>query len=281
MGVVIYRAIPMKPAAMLRRLPTKDSLVAAIDFGALRKIGVLEMLDGSSVSRDADYEKFVEETQFNYTQDLDYVLAAFGPAGKYFLARGRFDWKAIRIYALNHGGVCYNSLCRMPGSTPEKHISFYSVQQNLLALAVSQEDDAALRMQEDVATDLPAPDGAVWLYLPPAVLKSPEDLPEGTVLFAKSVDQAKSVVLNFAPESDHIAARLNVLCRNENDALVTAAELSKVTEVLKSMIAHDGHRPSPSDLTGVLSAGTFENRGARVFGYWPIQRAFVENVLGR
>lgn len=280
-AVIFYRAVPLKPAAMLQRVPTKDSLVAAIDFGALRKMGVLQMLDSSSMSRDPDYEKFVEETQFNYTQDLDYVLASFGPGGKYFLARGRFDWKAIRAYALNHGGLCYNTLCRMTGSTPEKHISFYAVQQNVMALAVAQEDDAALRMQNEVATDLPPPSGALWLYLPPAVLKSPDELPEGTVLFAKSVDQAKSVILNFAPEGDHIAAKLDVLCRNDNEALVTATELSKVTEVLKSMIAHGGHRPDASDLTGVLSSGTFENKGPRVFGYWPIQQSFVENILGR
>lgn len=280
-GVILYRAIPMKPAVMLRRLPTKDSLVVAIDFAAMRKLGILQMLDSSPLSRDPEYEKFVEETEFNYTQDLDYVMASFGPAGKYILARGRFDWKALRAYALSQGGLCYNTLCRMMGSTPERHISFYAVQQNLMALAVSQEDDAALRMQEEVATDVPAPDAALWLYLPPAVLKSRDELPEGTVLFAKSVDQARSVTLGFAPEGDHIAAKLNVLCKNDSDALVTATELSKVTEVLKSMIAHGGHRPNLRDWSGVLIEGKFQNQGPRVFGYWPIQRGFVENMLGQ
>ena len=280
-AVVLYRGIPMKPGAMLRRLPTKDSLLVAIDFAGLRKVGILQMLDGTPMSRDAEYEKFVEETQFNYTQDLDYVMASFGPTGKYILARGRFDWKSIRAYAQSQGGICYNTLCRMAGSTPERHISFYSVQQNLMALAVSQEDDAALRMQEEIPTDLPEPDAALWLYLPPAVLRSPEQLPEGTVLFAKSLDQAKSVTLGFAPEGDHISAKLNVLCKNDNDALVTATELSKVTEVLKSVIAHGGQRPNPRDWSGVLVAGSFQNQGPRVFGYWPIQRGFVENMLGQ
>lgn len=280
-GVIVFRGIPLKPAAMLRRLPVKDSLVVAIDFAALRKLGILQMLDGSKMSHDAEYEKFVEETQFNYTQDLDYVLASFGPTGKYILARGRFDWRALHQYALSQGGRCYNALCRMAGSTPEKHISYFPAQTNLLALAVSQEDDAALRMQEDVASDIPAPDAALWIYLPPAILKSPEQLPEGTVLFAKSVDQAKSVTLGFAPEGDHIAAKLNVLCKNDNDALLTTAELTKVTEVLKSVIVHGGQRPNPGDWSGVLSSGSFRNQGSRVFGYWPIQRAFVENILGQ
>jgi hypothetical protein len=283
-AVIAYRSIPLKPANLLRRLPAKDSLVVAIDFAALRKLGVLQMLDGSKVGREAEYEKFVEETQFNYTQDLDYVLASFGPNGKFILARGRFDWKALRSYVLNQGGDCYNSLCRMVGSTPERHISFVSVQSNLMALAVSRDEDAALRAEgtdaSAVNANIPVPEGAVWMYLPPAVLKSPADLPEGTALFARSVDQAKSVTIGFAPEGDHIAARLNVLCKSDRDAMVTTAELSKVTEVLRSVIVHAGQRPNPSDWSGVLASGKFENKGPRVFGYWPIERPFVENVLG-
>jgi hypothetical protein len=38
--------------------------------------------------------------------------------------------------------------------------------------------------------------------------------------------------------------------------------------------------PNPADLTGVLTAGSFRSDGNRVFGYWPIARTFVENLLG-
>ncbi len=283
-ALIFYRARPLTPAALLKRLPAKDSLVLAIDFASLRRAGVLQFLDTSKMGREADYEKFVEETQFNYTKDLDYAVAAFGPYGKFILARGRFDWKALRAYAKSQGGQCYNSLCRMPGSALDRHISFISVQANLMALAVSATDDAALLMETPQtpvgAVDLPEPDAAVWMYLPPAILKSPGQLPEGTVLFARSVDEAKNVTLGFAPDGDRIAARLNVLCKNDQDALVTTAELTKVTEVLRSVIAHAGQRANPGDWSGVLSSGTFENKGSRVLGYWPIERAFVQNMLG-
>ncbi len=82
------------------------------------------------------------------------------------------------------------------------------------------------------------------------------------------------------PEGGHIGARLNVLCKNDQDAMVTTAELTKVTEVLRSVIAHAGQRANPSDWSGVLSSGTFENKGSRVLGYWPIEQAFVQNMLG-
>jgi hypothetical protein len=279
-GVIAWRARTLSPAELMRRLPSKDALILAVDFKALRTAGVLQMLDGSKMGQEADYQKFVSETQFNYVRDLDYALAAFGPTGKYILAKGRFNWESLRAYAYKQGGSCYNALCRMPGSVPERHISFFPVQKGLMALAVSAEDDAATRLEgSNEEAGLPTPDGAVWLLLPPAVLKSPGSLPEGTALFARSVDEAKNVTLSFSPENGQIAAKLNVLCKNDQDALMTTAELVKVTEVLQSAIAHTGHRANASDLSGVLVAGKFENKGPRVFGYWPIQRAFVENLL--
>ena len=280
-GVTRYWATPLTPAEMVQRLPTQDALVAAIDFDALRKLGVMQMLDGSKMEQEADYAQFVQQTHFNYTQDLDYVAAAFSPRGKFILARGRFDWKALREYAAKQGGQCYDSLCRMTGSTPDRHISFLPVKSNLMALAVSKDDDAALTMQaaDHAPSDVPTPNASLWLYLPPAILKSP-DLPEGTVLFARSMNDAKSVTIGFAPEGDHIAAKLDALCKSDQEALVTTAELAKLTEVLRSVIAHQGQHPNPGDWSGVLTSGKFENKGPRVSGYWPIDRAFVRNMLG-
>jgi hypothetical protein len=71
-----------------------------------------------------------------------------------------------------------------------------------------------------------------------------------------------------------------VLCKSDQDALVTTAELTKLTEVLRSVIVHAGQRPNPGDWSGVLSSGTFENKGSRVLGYWPIEHTFVQNMLG-
>ena len=119
----------------------------------------------------------------------------------------------------------------------------------------------------------------MWLLLPPAILKSPDSLPDGTRQFAKSVEDAKSVTLGFAPEGNRLAARLNVLCRSDQDAALTAGVLTKITEVLRKVIAQSGQKPSANDLSGPLTLGSFESKGSRVFGYWPIERAFVEQML--
>jgi len=275
-----YRARTIAPAELMKRLPAQDALLLYIDFSALRRAGLLQLLDGSKLGQDPEYESFVGDTDFNYLQDLDSVLAAFAPTGKYILAKGRFDWRALRDYVKRQHGECYNSVCQMAGSTPDRKISFLPVQTNLMAMAVSPDGTAALRMEiTEAGAPMPAPDAPVWLLLPPAILKAQDSLPEGTLQFAKTLEDAKSVTLSFAPEGSRLAARIDVLCRSDRDATLTAAVLTKITEVLREVIAHGGQKPGPSDLAAVLMAGSFESKGSRVFGYWPIERAFVEQAL--
>ena len=279
-GVIAYRARYMSPAELIQRLPAQDALLLYIDFSALRRAGLLQLLDGSHFGQEPEYVHFVQDTDFNYVQDLDSTLAAFAPTGKYILAKGRFDWKALSAYALKQHGECYNAVCKMAGSTPDRNISFLPLQSGLMALAVSQDPTAATRMEaSDAAAPIPGPDAPVWMSLPKSILKAPDNLPEGTQLFAKTVQDAKSVTLGFSPEGDRLAARLNVLCKNDQDAALAAAELAKITQVLREMIAHAQQKPKPADLAFVLASGSFEAKGSRVYGYWPIGRAFVEQAL--
>jgi hypothetical protein len=46
------------------------------------------------------------------------------------------------------------------------------------------------------------------------------------------------------------------------------------------MMEREHRKPDPADLSGVLAAGAFRNEGQRVLGYWPIERVFVQTVLG-
>lgn len=280
-GVIAYRARYLAPAELIKRLPAQDALLLYIDFSALRQAGLLQLLDGSQLGQEPEYLDFVKDTDFNYLQDLDSALAAFAPTGKYILAKGRFDWRALTGYVRKQDGECYNAVCQMSGSAPDRRISFLPLQSGLMALAVSSDAQAAIRMESAVAgAPIPAPDAPVWVFLPQSILKSPDSLPDGTQLFAKTVEDAKSVTLGFSPEGKRLAARLNVLCKNDQDAALAAAELTKITLVLREMVAHAKQKPQPADLAQVLTSGSFESKGSRVFGYWPMERAFVEQALG-
>jgi len=196
--------------------------------------------------------------------------------------RGRFDWNNLQSYVAQQGGDCYNAFCSMKGSTDERQISFFPLQRNLMGMAVSPDSTAALRLQNVSSGKGPeAPDAPLWLSVPVSVLRSSQDLPEGTRMFARGLGNAQTLTLTLAPDRNRFAARMTVTCRNEPDAADVALELTRVTQLLRDMIARENQKPSPSDLSGVLTSGSFRPNGKRVDGYWPIERSFIQNMLGK
>jgi len=280
-GVVWLRSLPLTTARLLERLPADNAPVLSVDFAALRGAGILQMLAGSAADQEPDYRAFVGKTGFNYQRDLDRALVAFAPTGKFLLLVGRFDWPRLRAYVAEQGGRCDRDLCRMQGSQPDRRISFFPLRNGLMALAVSPDPSAALRMAASApGPALAQPAAPVWLSIPVGALRSGAELPSGTRMFARSLGDAESVTLAFGPDGRRMAAKLNVLCRTEIDAADAALELTRVTGVLRQMIARENQQPNPSDLSGVLAAGSFTTGGKRVYGYWPIERSFLENLFG-
>jgi hypothetical protein len=240
----------------------------------------MQLFDSAKAPEDPEYLGFVKTTAFDYKRDLDAVMAAFGPTGRFILAKGRFDWKSLRSYAESQQGKCYNSLCRMNGSAPDRRISFLPIQSSLMALAVSTDDMAAMRLATPASgPDPQTPDAPVWASLPPSLLKTTDNLPDGTRPFARALGQAQSVILAFVPDADHFALKLTMVCRSDQDAYDAATQLSRITDLLRKMIVLEKQAPNPADLSGVLVSGTFKNSGNHAFGYWPIERVFVENLL--
>jgi hypothetical protein len=280
-GVIWYRSRFLTPAAMLKRLPADDALVVYIDFAALRDGGILQMLDGSKVGEDPEYRAFVAKTEFDYKQDLDNAMIAFAPTGRFILLKGRFDWKSLSNYVRSQDGTCNNWFCRMQGSAPERRISFYPLQQSVMALAVSTDEAAALRMNTvDPRPDREIPGAPVWVSIPPSIVRSGQSLPEGTQMFARSLERAQAVTLSIAPEGNNFAARLDVRCATDGDAATLADQLTKTTNLLRELIQREGQKPNPSDLSGFLTSGAFRQQAAKVQGYWPVNRSLVEHLLG-
>ncbi len=279
-GFVLFRSRRLSTAELLKRMPTIESLVVYIDFDKLRQAGMLELLDGSKAGEDPEYRAFAQKTNFHWGKDLDRAILAVAPSGKYILAQGRFDWKSLRSYVESEGGRCDDNLCKVQGSTPDRKISFVPLQSDVMAMAIAPDDGAAVRLTGRTGgPDPEVPDGPVWLSIPSSVLKS-DTLPQGTVSFARSVSDADRVTLSLVPEKNRLAAKLTVLCRNGDDARRIVEDLNKKTEILRSMIAHAHGTPGPADIAGVLAAGSFQSNGRKVFGYWPIEPAFMRAILG-
>jgi len=278
-GAAWYRARAVSPAALLNRLPRSGALVLFFDFAALRRAGILGAIQAPVAAEDPEYRDFVRQTGFDYKRDLDSALAAFAPGGKFLLLRGRFEWSRLRSYVLAEKGDCQSALCRMQGSTDDRRISFFPLQTNLMALAISPDESAAVRLQQPVDGPEPEiPDAPVWLSIPSTILRS-GDLPADTQPFARSLEHAESVVLSLTHDGKRVAARLSVRCRTSQDAVELTTQLNRSTELLRAMIAREHRQPNPADLSGVLSSGAFLSVDARVVGSWRIERAFFENLL--
>ncbi len=282
-GVARYRYHSLRTTAdWLERLPTQDAVVFYVDFAALRRGGLLQLLAGSKVAEEPEYKVFVMKTEFDYTRDLDAVLVCFTPRAKYLVVKGRFDWNSLEAYAREQSGTCRDALCRMTGSAPERKISFFPLRPNLMGLAVSADDSAAIDLQSTAARrrTFEMPDAPVWISLPPAILKSGSGLPEGTRMFAHSMEEADDVNIALAPAGSRFEARLNVQCRSERQAAALATQLTNITTLLRDMIAREHQTPNPNDLSGVLTSGTFNHLGIRVLGSWPLERGFIDGLLG-
>jgi hypothetical protein len=276
-----HNRVTSSRASLLARLPTKDAVILEIDFAALRRAGLIGMLANSKTAQEAEYKQFLASTEFDYTQDLDLALVSFAPTGKYFLLKGHFDWTKLNSYVRSQAGDCYNTLCQMHGSTPDRNISFFPLRPEIMALAVAKQADAvgAIMSAPSVPSPAAAPVEPVSLTFSPSGLKSMGGLPTGTQIFAKSLEDAEQVILTLGPRGNDFQLTLNARCRSDHDAEILAAELERSTSLLRSMIARENRTPNPRDLSGVLTSGTFTHAGSRATGIWPISRGFVEDTL--
>jgi hypothetical protein len=104
-------------------------------------------LAGSKAVEEPDYQQFVNETKFDYRQDLDAIAAAFKDGKVYFALRGRFHWKDLKDYAARQGGSCHGDFCVVAGSQPNRRISFYPLKRDVLAMAIGPDDFAAYQLR--------------------------------------------------------------------------------------------------------------------------------------
>jgi hypothetical protein len=264
----------------LARIPPGESIILYVDWDALRRLGVLDLLALSRIGEEPEYAAFVEQTGFDARQDLREVLIAFHPEGNFFLARGRFDWPSLERFVTRQGGTCYNSFCRVEGSRPERRISYFPLRSDVMALAVSRDPSAAYRLQERHSTLPPRPASVapLWALLPASKLRNAAVLPTGTRLFAKALSETEWLLFAAAPSGDHLELRLEVNCRSAEQARVLLNQLRGLTEALREMIAREKLQPNPRDLSGVLTAGVFEQRDRRVYASWPLGRPFLESL---
>jgi len=284
-GIYLWRINRGATAAeMASYLPTSDSLLVYLDLRAMRQSGLLDAIAGPRGGEDAEYKRFIDETGFNYRDDLTAVAIAIreNPAtherDSYVVASGDFDWSRLAAYARNHGGECHQQICRTPASQPHRFVSFFPIRRRLLALASSSDQWAALLISHSSTTPADLPADPMWMLAPAAALQSEGLFPEGTRAYASALQGAQRVAFTLGQQGDHLALSLDVTCGSVDQASALLVHLEQLTETLRTWIAREHMKPNPGDLSGVLTAGTFRRDGHRVFGTWPIPKEFIKSV---
>lgn len=265
-------------ADRMNRLPAGTSAVY-LDFESLRKSGLMALLSGQNVTEDADYRAFVASTGFDYRADLDSALVGFANSEVFIVATGRFDWKAIQAHTKRSNGICRNGVCRMPATTPKRVVSFTPLHNSMIGMAVSTNDWAVLKLQDNIPNLLPPPDAPVWAGGFGEALRNNESLPAGTKLFVKALGDAKVVTLGLQSSGDGAELRLRAECATEGAAGGLESQLRGVTEVFRKYLENVQQKPNSSDLSGILTSGTFAREGSVVTGRWAVQRGFLEKLL--
>jgi len=286
-GLFWYRnRISTAPSDLVAWLPTEDAVTAWVDMDGLRQSRLLDALAGARVTEESEYSSFVQQTRFDYREDL----RAFGLAVRsnrlngdkdiFAIARGTFDWKRIYAYFKAHGGECAGAFCHMPASRPGRYISLYPIRSDLMAFAVGSDPyDAYLVGRRAGKAAIPVPARPIWILLSSAALHSKDLFPEGTHAFASALEDANRVALSLGPTGDHLELTLDADCRNVDAASRLLVQLEQTTNFLRSLIAREHQTPNPRDLSGILTAGNFRRDDRHVLGAWPIGRPFIDAVV--
>lgn len=259
---------------LLSRLPNEPAAVLSVDFSILRRAG---LLNAPHIALEPEYKKFVDGAGFDYRRDLDFVVASFSGSGEFFVARGHFDWAKLRSYAIKEGGSCYDQLCRVQGSTPERRISFLPLRDNVIGLAVSTDDLAATRLRTpNNALRSQIPDTPVWLSVSGEVLSHPGALPEGIRVALSGLMETDRVLLTAGPGAHGIEAHLETTCRTLDAARTLESQLRTTAASLKE--ASVRNKTGDETLAAVLSSGSFGRDAKKVTGTWRIDPAIIEGL---
>jgi len=266
------------PPVLLSRFPVEDAAVFSADVAKLRAAG---LLTPSAQPLEPEYKQFIDGSGFDYRRDLDLAAASFSASGTYIIARGRFDWKKLEAYAKKQGGNCYQRLCRMPGSKPERRISFLPLRDDTIALAVSTDDLAASKLENPgpkVTAKLPPE--PVWLSIPGTFLRNREVLPLSLRVTLSGITTADRVVFTANQPGQGmgqgIELRMTAACRTVDDARILASQLSSNTSQIKEAIAKGG--TPPEELVRVLAQGAFNQDNKTVTGKWPLSRTILQSL---
>ncbi len=250
----------------MARLPSGESVIVFLDLDALRPLGVLDWLALSRLG---------EETRVPCLRRADGLRRAERLApGAHRLPSRRQFLPGARPLRLAGAG----SLRQLPGRLLLQHVLPGHREPARAANFVlpaspgrhgAGGEPRAPRPLSCCSSAVPPSATSLrrrlrcGLWFPPASFAGSERLPRHAPVRQSAFGKRAPAFAAF-PAADGLQLRLEVTCRSPQQAGALLDQLRGLTETLREMIAREGHRPNPRDLSGVLTAGV--SRAARPAG---------------
>lgn len=258
-------------AKLSRYLPHEEGLRLEIDLAALRATPWFEPLAGQLESAEADYRSFVAETGFDFRTDLDRAAGLLLEGRTYLVLAGRFDWTKLRRYAATQGGSCAGSLCEMPGSTPQRRISFTELRSGVMAFASGPDAGLVAGIRDSGAAPVPPVHGILRLEIPASRFPSLFPVPVQTLLAP-----VQALVLTIPTQRQEAVLQLRMVCADASAAQQIHAGFRQSAEALLNPLGRTSG--NPQGFAAILASGRFSLDGAQVTGEWTIPPQFLAQL---
>lgn len=263
---------------LLSALPDRVGATLYIDVGLARRAGFLRYFSAPPAAQDPEYRAFVQATAFDYSRDLDGLAVLFAKGGGVWIAAsGRFDATRLATYASTRGGRCIRGLCTMPGSAPDRQISWLEPAGKVLSMAVALDPLAAALTAAGKPPRAQTPAAPVWLHVPAVLLNPGEGLPPGVSALLSALEGAKEALFWVDAGQQGVVLRLTAPFAAADAARASAGKLTDATGLLKKLIARESPQSS-SGLGAILASGQFRVEGDAVNGLWQVNEAFLREL---
>jgi hypothetical protein len=246
------------PPDLMSLLPKDAPAVFYVDATALRgsQFVVQAIAAAPAVKEDVDYQRFVAQSGFDYTKDLDHVAGAVwpgvGPARLVAIAEGRFDQKKIVEYALRSGTASQagaTTIYKVKLQDPKKTVELAFLGPTLLALAEGMELDGVLKAQTsaadmEIAAHVQGVAGSAFFAVARAgeLRKATAQTTSGAAQLNQILDQVEFLSLVAEPKGDNLDMAVEADCKTAGNALRLSTLIEGLRWMGRAALADPGTR---------------------------------------
>ncbi len=242
----------------------------------------LHLLTGiTPAATEKDYARFHCATDFDYARDLDALAGGVNDNNEiFFLLRGRFNWTNFSNLPWPMAEYARTMRAARPAANRTAGSTSYAFNQIPLRWLSAEVKTAAdlMRPPGRRVQDLPLGD-PVWVQRVAGVDQRSDGLAEAFADF-RDLAAARRIGSALRRTAEHgdeaFTVQFEAAFRTPRAPTRRASNCRCRPACCELELARENQQPNPADLTGLLTAGTFQVGSTRLFGSWPVKKELLE-----